>query len=59
MKYGEEIVGTFYEKELGKTNQKQFRVKKVVMRKEDYPYATQKGYDSSLNSSTDKKDIVI
>ena len=59
MKYGEEIVGTFYEKELRKTNQKQFRVKKVVRRKEDQPYVTQKGYDSSFNSSTYKKDIVI
>ena len=27
---GEEIVGTFYEKELPKTNQKEFRVEKVI-----------------------------
>ena len=30
---GEEIVGTFYEKELQKTNQKEFRVEKVTKRK--------------------------
>ena len=29
---GEEIVGTFYEKELQKTNQKEFRVEKVIKR---------------------------
>ena len=27
--YGEEIIGTFYEKELQKTNQKEFRIEKV------------------------------
>ena len=30
---GEEIVGSFYEKELQKTNQKEFRIEKVVKRK--------------------------
>ena len=30
-----EIVGTFYEKELQKTNQKEFRVEKVIKRKDD------------------------
>ena len=34
----EEIVGTFYEKELGETNQKEFRIKKVIMRKGDKLY---------------------
>ena len=32
---GEEIVGTFYEKELQKTNQKEFRIKKVIKRKDN------------------------
>ena len=32
---GEEIVGTFYEKELQKTNQIELRVKKVIKRKSD------------------------
>ena len=35
---GEEIVGTFYEKELQKTNQKEFRVEKVTKRKCDKLY---------------------
>ena len=30
---GEEIVGKFYEKELEKTNQKEFTVEKVIKRK--------------------------
>ena len=29
---GEQIIGTFYEKELQKTNQKQFRIEKVIKR---------------------------
>ena len=32
---GEEIVGTFYEKELQKTNQKELRIEKVIKRKGD------------------------
>ena len=32
---GEEIVRTFYEKELQKTNQELFRVEKVIKRKGD------------------------
>ena len=35
---GEEIVGTFYENELQKTNQKEFRIAKVVKRKGDKLY---------------------
>ena len=30
---GEEILGTFYEKKLEKTNQKEFRIEKVIKRK--------------------------
>ena len=30
---GEEIMGSFYEKELQKTNQKKFRTKKVIKKK--------------------------
>ena len=44
---GEEIVGTFYEKELQKTNQKEFRTEKVIKRK---------GNKLSFNSWIDKKD---
>ena len=31
----EEIAGTFYESELQKTNQKEFRIEKVIKRKGD------------------------
>ena len=36
---GEKIVGMFYEKELQKTNEKQFRIEKVIKRKVDKVYA--------------------
>ena len=32
---GEEIVGIFYEKELRKTNQKEFRLEKVIKKNSD------------------------
>ena len=35
---GEEITGIFYEKELQKTNQKEFRIEKVIRRKGDKLY---------------------
>ena len=35
---GEETVGTFYEKELQKANQKDFRVEKVIKTKGDKLY---------------------
>ena len=35
---GEEIAGTLYEKELQKTNQKEFRIEKVIERKGDISY---------------------
>ena len=51
---GKEIIGTFYEKELQKTNQKEFRIEKVIKRKGDKLYVRWKGYDSSFNSKIDK-----
>ena len=44
-----------YEKELQKTNQKEFRKKKVIKRKEVKLYVKWKGYDNSFNSWIDKK----
>ena len=41
----EETTGSFYEKELQKTNQKKFRVKKIIKRKGDRLYVKWKGYD--------------
>ena len=55
---GEEILGTFYEKELQKTNQKEFRIEKVLKKKGDKLYVKWKGYDNLFNSWIDKKDLV-
>ena len=43
---GEAIIGTFYEKELQKTNQKEFRIQKVLMKKGDKLHVKWKGYDN-------------
>ena len=55
---GEEIIGTFYEKELQKTSQEEFRIEKVIKRKGDKMYVKWKGYDNSFNSWIDKNDII-
>ena len=55
----EEIVGAFYEKELQKTYQTEFRIEKVIKKKGDKLYVKRKVYDNSFNSWIDKKDIVI
>ena len=55
---GEEIKGSFYEKELQKTNQKEFRIEKAIKKKGDKLYVKWKGYNNSFNSSIDKKNIV-
>ena len=47
---GEKIVGTFYEKELPKTNQKEFRIEKVIKKKGNKFYVKWKGYDNPFNS---------
>ena len=52
---GEEIIGTFYEKELQKTNQKEFRIEKVPKRKGDKLFVKWKGYYNSFNSWIDKE----
>ena len=55
---GEKIVGSFYEKELQKTNQKEFRIEKVIKSKGSKLYVKWKGYDNSFNSWIDKKDLM-
>ena len=55
---GEEITGTFYEKELQKIDQQEFRIEKVIKKKGDKLYVKWKGYDNSFNSWIDKKDLV-
>ena len=53
-----EIAGTFYEKQLQRTNQKLFKVEKAIKKKGDKLYVKWKGYNSSLNSWIDKKDTI-
>ena len=52
---GEDI---FYEKDLKKNNQEEFRIKKVIKRQGNELYVKFKGYDNSFNSWIDKKYIV-
>ena len=55
---GEKITGSFYEKKLQKSNQKQFRIEKVLKRKSDKLYVNWKGYNNSFNTSISKKYLV-
>ena len=55
---GEKVIGTFYEKELQKTNQKELRIEKVLKIKGDKLYVKWKGSDNSFNNWINKKDIV-
>ena len=53
---GEKVSGTFYEKELQKTNQQIFRIEKVIKRKGNKLFVKWKGYNNLSNSWIDKKD---
>ena len=55
---GEKIIGSFYEKELQKTSQEEFRIEKVIKRKGNKIYVKWKGYDNTFNSWIDKKDLI-
>ena len=55
---GEEIVRRFYEKELQKTNQKEFRIEQVVKRKGNKLYVKWKVYNNSFNSWIDEQDLI-
>ena len=55
---GEEFVGSFYEKELQKTNKKECRIEKVIKRKGNKLYVKWKGYNNSFNSWINKKDLI-
>ena len=55
---GEEITGIFYEKELQKTNQEEFRIEKVIKRKGDKIYVKWKGYDNSFKNWIDKASLI-
>ena len=51
-------MGSFYDKELQKTDQKEFRIEKVIKKKRDKMLVKWKGYDNSFNSWIDKKGLV-
>ena len=50
------IVGTLYEKELQKTNQKEFRNKNLIKEKGDKLFVKWKGYENYFNSWIVKKE---
>ena len=54
----EEIIGTFYEKELQGTNQQEYSIEKIIKKKGVKLYVKWKGYNNSFNSWIDKKDII-
>ena len=55
---GEEIIWTFYEKELQKANQQEFRIEKVIKQKGDKLYVKRNDCDSSFNRWIDKKYLI-
>ena len=55
---GGEIIGSFYEKELQRTNHKEFRIEKVFKTKGNKLYVKWKRYNNSFNSWIDKKDLI-
>ena len=55
---GEAIIGSFYEKDLQKTNQKESRIEKVIKKKGNKLYVKWKEYDNSFNSWIDKSNLL-
>ena len=54
----EEIIGTFYGKELQKTNQEEFGTEIVIKKNGNKLYVKRKGYGNSFNNCIDKKDLI-
>ena len=52
---GEQIIGTFYEKEFQKTNQQEFRIEKVIKKKETSYMSNGKGMTVHLIAGLIKK----
>ena len=52
------LLEQFYEKELEKSNQKEFRIEKLIKQKGNKLYVKWKGYDNSFNSWIDKKKVI-
>ena len=55
---GEEIIGTFYEKELQKINRQKFRIEKVIKKKGDKLYVKWKGMVIHLIAGLIKKYLI-
>ena len=55
----EKVIETFYEKELQKTNRKEFRIEKRIKRKGQKLYVKWKRYDNSFNNWIDKRRLSI
>ena len=55
---GEKIIGTFYEKELQKTNQEEFRIEKVIKKKGDNYRLNGKDMVIHLIVGLIKKDVI-
>ena len=55
---GAEIIGSFYEKELQKTNQKEFRIEKILKTKGNKLHVKWKRYSNSFNNCIYKKDLI-
>ena len=51
-------MGSFYEKELQKTNQKSLELKKLIKKKGNKLYVKWKGQNNSFNCWIDKKDLI-
>ena len=54
----EETIGSFYEKEMQKTSQEEFRIEKVLKKKGDKLYVKWKGNNNSFNRWINKKDLI-
>ena len=54
---GEKTVETFYEKELEKTNQKEFRIEKVIEKNGCILYVKWKDFANSFNNCIDRKTV--
>ena len=55
---GEEIIGKFYEKEMEKTNRKEFKIEMIIKRKGNKLFVKGKRYENSFNSWIDKSDLI-
>jgi len=55
---GEEIKGSFYERELQKTTQETFRIEKIIRKKGNKSLVKWLGYPANFNSWVDNKDLI-